>query len=124
MIHRIGVGMVVLAAAGSWAALYWLVSTYPPSQPLALAGFYALLFLALATTVTLVAWSLWPAASEEEVRRPPLRYLSHGMLFSSLALFALWLQSLRMLTPLNATLLLALYAFMEVAVIVGQRTRS
>ena len=130
--HRIGrcverhdrmslAALMGIAAAACWVALGWLIANVPPSGPMAQAGFYALLFPALACTVTLLAWGLRLFARGEGVRPTPLAYLSHGMVFSSLILFALWLQSLRMLTLVNAVLLLALFGFMEMAVLLGRR---
>jgi hypothetical protein len=43
------------------------------------------------------------------------------MLFALIALFAVWLQSLRVLTPVVAALLLGLYAFLELAILFGTR---
>ena len=109
------------AAAFAWSALAWLVSSFVPENPLALACFYALLYLALATTVSLATWSVKRVNRGDEPQSPLFWDLSHGMLFSSIALFALWLQSLRMLTPLNAALLLAIFTFMELMVMALQR---
>jgi hypothetical protein len=43
------------------------------------------------------------------------------MLLAFIALFALWLQSLRMLTPTVAVLLVGLYGFLELAILFGTR---
>jgi hypothetical protein len=43
------------------------------------------------------------------------------MLLAVISLFALWLQSLRMLSPLVAVLLVGLYAFLELAILFGTR---
>ncbi len=43
------------------------------------------------------------------------------MVFSALALFGLWLQSLRMLSPLHVVLLFGLFLFFELAVALGGR---
>lgn len=118
VLSRIAVGGAGLTAAASWSSLAWLVTSYPPSEPLALAAFYGLLFIALSSSLTLVAWTARRPAGGEEASRLPPGSLGHAMLFSSMALFGLWLQSLRMLTPLNAGLLLAVYAFIELTVLV------
>jgi hypothetical protein len=43
------------------------------------------------------------------------------MLLSVIALFAMWLQGLRTLTPLVVILLIGLYAVLELAVLFGTR---
>jgi hypothetical protein len=43
------------------------------------------------------------------------------MLLAIIVLFAVWLQSLRTLTPIAAGLLVGLYACMELAVLFGTR---
>jgi hypothetical protein len=43
------------------------------------------------------------------------------MLLAVIVLFAVWLQTLRTLTPIAAVLLIGLYAFVELAVLFGTR---
>jgi hypothetical protein len=121
VIARIATWSVAIVAALAWAGVAWVVVTFPPAHALAQASFYALLFVALAGSITFVAWTAGRSTGEDGARSSSLRHVGHAMLFSSLVLFGLWLQSLRMLTLLNAALLLAVFAFLELTLLVGQR---
>jgi hypothetical protein len=104
-----------------WLVLAWLASTLYPDQPRALETFYALLFVALAGTVGAAVWVLGKLAWLHFGARSALVTFAHGMVFSGLALFGLWLQSLRLLSPIHAMLLVGLYLFFEIALTFGGR---
>jgi hypothetical protein len=111
---------VVLALAG-WGAVAAIVTRTYPTQPQALVAFYGALFVALSATAGCLFWLALRALSRKNPPHPTLSYLSHGMVFSALALFGLWLQSLRMLSPLHVVLLFGLFLFFELAVALGGR---
>jgi hypothetical protein len=98
-----------------------MVANVPPSRPLALLAGYVFGFAAITSTAALLAWLMLRPRLEEGRLRSPAGYLSHSMLLAVIALFAVWLQSLRMLTPTVAVLLIGLYALLELAVLFGTR---
>src|SRR5712691_9022518 len=89
---------MVLAAAG-WALVGWLLTHTYPTEPRAELAVYGALFLALSATVGSLFWLAPRVLKRNHQPRLPLAYLSHGMVFSGLALFGLWMQSLRLLSP-------------------------
>jgi hypothetical protein len=102
-----------LAALLGWGV--WLLTFLgvPPGAPGALPAFYGSLFLALSASAA-VLLSLGSRPKEaRRAARGTAYYLPHTMLGSFLLLFALWLQSLRMLTLPNGLLLLALFVLIE-----------
>ena len=108
--------LMLVTSAAAWAGLGWLIQNVPPTRELAVPAAYVFAFTALTGTGALLVWVVWRPAGAS-----PARYLSHSMLFALIALFAVWLQSLRVLTPVVAALLLGLYAFLELAVLFGTR---
>ncbi len=111
-VGRAGV-IICLAATLGWAV--WLLTFLgvPPTAPGAQAAFYCSLLLALSMSgAVLLALGSRP----KEARRAAhgtAYYLPHTLLASFLLLFALWLQSLRMLTLPNGLLLFALFVLIE-----------
>lgn len=121
MATLLGVLFVSATALGAWAGLGWLIWTLPPDQPLALPAASALAFIAITCTGALGAWlGLRPRLDSGRLASP-LGYVWHAMLLAVIILFALWLQSLRMLTPLVSVLLVGVYGLLELAVLVGTR---
>jgi hypothetical protein len=115
------VGFASAAALAAWGGLAWVIATAPPSRPFALAEGYALAFAAITFTATLGAWlALRPRLPSGRLASP-LGYVWHAMLLAVITLFAVWLQSLRMLTPLVGLLLVGLYGFLELAILFGTR---
>jgi hypothetical protein len=111
-----------LAALGAWTLWGWLVIEVPPSGVPALIAFYALFFVAMSLSAAILFW--WLARAPAARRwTTPSRYLGHAMLLSGLLVFALWLQSLRMLTLLNAVLLLGIFAMLELMLVLTSRGR-
>jgi ABC-type proline/glycine betaine transport system permease subunit len=106
------------AAAAAWGGLGWLLTNVPPSRPLAVLAAYVFAFAALTSTVALLFWA---ALRHRLAQRSPASYLAHAMLLAIIVLFAVWLQTLRTLTPIAAALLVGLYVFMELAVLFGTR---
>jgi hypothetical protein len=82
---------------------------------------YLFAFTAVSSTAALLAWALFRPRTSDGQLRSPASYVGHAALLASIGLFALWLQSLRMLTPVVALLLLGLYAFLELALLFGTR---
>ena len=112
--------VMLLVASAAWAGLAWLVLNVPPSKVFALPAAYVFAFTAMTSSLALLTWlTLRPKRDGEW--RSPATYLAHSMLLGLIALFALWLQSLRVLTPTAAILLLGLYAFLELAILFGTR---
>jgi hypothetical protein len=115
------VALLMLVAAGAaWGGLGWMVLNIPPSRPFAQVGTYVFAFTAITATGALVAWLVLRPRLDGRLRSPA-GYLAHSMLLAVIALFALWLQSLRVLTPTVALLLVGLYTFLELAVLFGTR---
>jgi hypothetical protein len=113
--------LMLLAAAAAWGGLGWLVLTISPARPFAQVVGYVFAFTALTATGALIAWLVFRPGREEGRLRSPAGYLAHSMLLAVIALFALWLQSLRVLTPIVVLLLIGLYTFLELAVLFGTR---
>ena len=113
--------LMLLAAAAAWTGLGWLVLNIPPGRPFAQVGAYVFAFTAITASGALVVWLALRPRLEQGRLRSPAGFLAHSMLLAVIALFALWLQSLRVLTPLVAVLLVGLYAFLELAVLFGTR---
>src|SRR5215207_6688310 len=111
----------LVPAVGCWLALAWLATSLYPDQPRAMEIFYGLLFVALAGTVGTLVWVLGKLGWLRFGARSALASFAHGMVFSGLALFGLWLQSLRLLSPIHAMLLVGLYVFFELALTFGGR---
>jgi hypothetical protein len=114
--------LVMFGAAGAaWGGLAWLVVNVPPARPLALLAGYIFAFAAVTSSGALLAWLAFRPRTPEGQLRSPADYLPHSMLLAIIVLFGVWLQSLRVLTPLVALLLLGLYALLELAVLFGTR---
>jgi hypothetical protein len=113
--------VMFVATVAAWGGLGWLVTTIPPSRPLALVAAYVFAFTAIASSGALVAWLVLRPRAAYGRLRSPAGYLAHSMLLAIILLFAVWLQSLRTLTPTVALLLVGLYTFLELAVLFGTR---
>jgi hypothetical protein len=114
-------GVTLVAAALAWGGLGWLLLTVPPSRPLSILAAYVLAFVAITATGALLVWLLRRPRTDDGRLKSPAGYLSHSMLLAIIALFAMWLQTLRTLTPIVALLLVGLYAVLELAVLFGTR---
>ena len=112
---------MLLTAVAAWSGLAWLVLNISPARPVAQIGAYVFAFTAVTASVALLAWLVIRPRLEQGRLRSPAGYLAHSMLLALIALFALWLQSLRVLTPTVALLLVGLYTFLELAVLFGTR---
>jgi hypothetical protein len=116
------VASVTLAAAVlAWGGLGWLFVTVPPSRPLSILAAYVLAFVAVTTTGALLMWLVRRPRTDAGRLKSPAGYLSHSMLLAFILMFAMWLQTLRTLTPIVALLLIGLYAVLELAVLFGTR---
>ena len=113
--------MMLAAAALAWGGLGWVVATVPPTRPVAVLAAYVFAFAGLTSSGALLAWLAFRPRSEDGGLKSPAGYLAHSMLLAIIALFALWLQALRMLTPIVVFLLIGLYAVLELAVLFGTR---
>ena len=114
---------VSILGLSAWALWGYAVTSVDPNVPMAPVGFYLALFVAL--TCTLSRLLAGPGAPVEGQPNPGLN-LGHAAIVSVLLLFALWLQSLRMLTSLNGILLAALFGFIELGFFLsggGRRSR-
>src|SRR3979490_1122300 len=108
------VAALTLAASGAaWGGLGWLMTNVPPSRPLAVLAAYVFAFAALTSSGAPLAWLGRRPPLDEGRLRSPAGYLAHSMLLAVIVLFAVWLQTLRTLTPIAAMLLIGLYAIME-----------
>ena len=83
-----------------------------PGAPLAPLAFYASLFVALTGTLSRLLVGA-PSPEDKQVGHP-VANLGHAAAASALVLFALWLQSLGMLTSFNGSLLAATLILIEV----------
>jgi len=113
--------MMLAAAAAAWGGLAWLLTNVPPTRPLAVLAGYVFAFAALTSTVALLAWLSFRPRHDDGRLKSAAVYLAHSMLLAVIALFALWLQALRTLTPIVGLLLIGLYAAVELAVLFGTR---
>jgi hypothetical protein len=114
-------GVTLAAAALAWGGLGWLLLTVPPSRPLSILAAYVFAFVAITASGALLMWLLRRPRTDDGQLKSPAGYLSHSMLLAIIALFAMWLQTLRTLTPIVALLLFGLYAVLELAVLFGTR---
>jgi hypothetical protein len=114
-------GLTFVASIAAWGSLGWLLMNIPPSRPMAVLAAYVFAFAAITTTGALVAWLALRPRIDTGQLRSPAGYIAHSMLLSTLVLFAAWLQTLRVLTPIVAALLIGLYACTELAVLFGTR---
>jgi hypothetical protein len=112
---RIFISLVGLAAWGFWG---YTVLVIEPDLLLAPIAFYLSLFVALTCTLSRL---LGGRDANDGGSQP--HNLGHGAIVSVLVLFALWLQSLRMLTTLNAVLLAALFVFIELGFFLSRGQR-
>jgi len=112
---------MLVAAVAAWTSLGWLILNISPARPFAQVGAYVFAFTAITSSGALIAWLALRPRLEEGRLRSPAGFLAHSMLLAIIALFALWLQSLRVLTPVVAVLLVGLYTFLELAVLFGTR---
>jgi hypothetical protein len=113
--------LTLAAAVAAWGGLGWLMTSVPPSRPLALVAAYVFGFAAITSTGALAMWvSLRPRFDDGALKSPAV-YLAHSMLLAVIVLFGLWLQALRTLTPTVAALLVGLYAVLELAILFGTR---
>ncbi len=113
--------MTFACAILGWLAWLLTVLGVPPSLPGAQPVFYGSLLVALTASSAVF---LAVAARRREPRRPTRGatfFLPHTLLASFLLLFALWLQSLRVLALPNALLLLGLFVLIEGAYSLASR---
>ena len=113
--------LTLVAGAAAWGGLVWLLNNVPPSRPLAVAAMFVFGFVAITSSMSLALWAARRPRSDDGQLKSPAIYVGHAMLLAVIILFALWLQSLRTLTPLVAFLLVGLYAVLELAVLFGTR---
>jgi hypothetical protein len=114
--------VVVALMLTAWGGLGWLtLNVGPREHPLAVPTFYLLAFVAITSTGALVGWVLTRPGGQRGRLVSPAGFLGHAMLLAVISLFAVWLQSLRMLTTTVALLLAGLYVFLELALIFGTR---
>lgn len=106
--------LVLGLALGGWGIAAFVVMTLPVT-PIAQAVFYAAGFAALAGTWALLREFYYVRRFTPGGPRPPsaIGLLGSGMRFAFVLEFALWLQSLRMLTPAYIALLLVSYLLLE-----------
>jgi hypothetical protein len=114
-------GVTLAAAVLAWGGLGWLVLSVPPSRPLSILAAYVFAFVGVTASGALLMWLARRPRTEDGGLKSPAGYLSHSMLLAVIALFAVWLQTLRTLTPIVALLLVGLYAILELAVLFGTR---
>src|SRR5688572_4414778 len=108
--------LVLALAFGGWAVVAFVVAVLPVG-PSTQAVFYAAGFAALAGTWALLR-ELYQArrgapGSRSAPQTSAIHFLGSGMRFALAIEFALWLQSLRMLTPPYVALLTVSYLTVE-----------
>ena len=113
--------LMTLASAAAWGGLAVMVGSVPPTRPFALVVAYLFLFTALTSTAAVVAWIVLRPRLDRGRLHTPAGFLGHAMLLATIVSFGIWLQSLRMLTPTVALLLVGMYAFLELAILFGTR---
>jgi hypothetical protein len=113
--------LTLATAALAWGGLGWLFVSVPPSRPLSVQAAYLFAFVAITATCAALLWLIRRPRTDEGQLKSPAGYLAHAMLLAIIVLFAMWLQTLRTLTPIAALLLLGLWAVLELAVLFGTR---
>jgi hypothetical protein len=113
--------LMTLASAAAWAGLAVVVTTVPPGRPFALVVAYLFLFTGVTSTAAVVAWLVLRPRLDYGRLHTPAGFLGHAMLLAIVVSFGVWLQSLRMLTPIVALLLIGMYTFLELAILFGTR---
>jgi hypothetical protein len=116
MARLVAAALTLAAAGAAWAGLGWLVMNAAPSRPLAVLAAYVFGFAAITSSGAFLAWLAFGRNGGS-----PAGYLAHSMLLAIIVVFAMWLQTLRTLTPVAVVLLIGLYAFLELAVLFGTR---
>lgn len=101
-----------LLTLSAWALWGYTVLEIDPSVPLAPVLFYGTLFVALTGTLARLLGT-GGGNEADELGRSPMPSFGHAASVSILLLFALWLQSLGMLTQLNGILLAATFGLIE-----------
>src|SRR5207245_1293503 len=91
--------LMFMGSISAWSGLAWTVANVPPSRPLAMLVSFMFAFVGVSTMAALGAWLGLRPHLEQGRLSSPAGYVAHSMLLAVIALFALWLQSLRMLTP-------------------------
>src|SRR5205085_10021553 len=90
-------GLTLAVAASAWGALGGLLTNVPPARPFAVLAAYVFAFVAITSTGALLGWLIFGRRTGS-----PASYLVHAMLLSVIVLFAVWLQTLRTLSPIAA----------------------
>jgi hypothetical protein len=121
MASLLAAALTLAAGAAAWGGLGWLILNVPPARSLAVLAAYVFAFAAITTTGAVAAWLGLRPRDDQGSLVSPARYLPHSMLLAVIVLFGVWLQALRALTPVVATLLVGLYAFLELGVLFGTR---
>jgi hypothetical protein len=104
--------LVSLLGLVGWAIWGYTVLFVEPEAPFGSVAFFAGLMMALTCTLARLLES--PGYEDVDgVRVSPKPALGHAAALSIMFLFALWLQSLRMLTTLNGALLALTVAMIE-----------
>ncbi len=103
---------VVIFTAIGWSVVAYAVLALPVS-PGAQAVFYTAGFVALAGSVALLVAAYEARAGRGASRAHAIDQLGTGMRCAVAIEFALWLQSLRMLTPVYVLVILVGFGFLE-----------
>lgn len=105
--------LITVVGMAGWAVWGYTVAFLDPEAPFATFAFYGGLFVALTCTLArLLETPAYEDVDGAQVSAKP--GLGHAWVLAALLLFALWLQSIRMLTQLNGVLLFATLFFIEV----------
>ncbi len=103
---------VAMFTAIGWAVVAYVVMALPASAG-AQAVFYTAGFVALAGTVALIVASYQARVGPGATRTRAIDQLGTGMRFAVAIEFGLWLQSLRMLTPIYVLAILVGFGLLE-----------
>lgn len=116
--------LVSIIGLVSWSFWGYTVITISPETPIAPLAFYGSLFVALTCTIARLREA--PGYEDRDGNKVGARpAVGHAAAATTLLLFALWLQSLRMLSSLNVMLLCSAMLFVEVGfVLTGRQHRS
>lgn len=116
--YNAGMNLVIsLLSLGGWVVWGYTTLFVDPNVPLAPLAFYAALFVALTCTLARLMGGSRSGESGHGSN------LGHASIVSMVLLFALWLQSLHMLTPLNGILLASMLAFIELGFFLSRGSR-
>lgn len=112
---------MILATLLAWFGFYIIINNFDPEQAnwVVFLLFYGVLFLSVLGTLSLLGFWLRRLWNRKRgiVRIMAVESFRQGIIFSVVLMFALWLQSMRVLTWWNILLLIILASVVEFVIL-------